>query len=158
MSLYAALGCHYTLRALLDAGLVVQKEGRSLDSFFGGVVVEWVSSQGPYVVLALEEQKMRLIAQPVPLNYGRRNIPRFRNQRHHLEGWVEWEGYQGHIDEEDHDRLDEKDDEGLDEEHHEGLVDWFVLYLDVGDVPVCLLDTRPQIPDLLPCRFDRPND
>ena len=47
MNLYAALGYHYTLRVLLDAGLVVRKEGQSLDSFFDGVAVEWGSSQDP---------------------------------------------------------------------------------------------------------------
>ena len=110
------------------------------------------------MVLTLEEQEIDLFEHLVPPKYGLRNIPRVRNPRRHLEGFVEWEGYQGHIGEQDHDRLDEKDDERLGEEHLDELVDGVVQYLDVVDVPVCLLDTRPQIQDLLPYRFERLND
>lgn len=74
----------------------------------------------------------------MPPKYDIRNIPRVRNPRRHLEGFVEWEGYQGYTDEEDQDQLDDGDGEDLDEEdkeEHDGPVDGFVQCLDVGDVP-----------------------
>lgn len=114
MSLCAVSEYHHIRRVLLDADSVLQKEGQSLDFFFGDVAVKWVSSQDPQVVLGLEEQSLRRMPQLLSLEYGLRNIPRVRNPRRHPEGYV-GEG--------DQERLIEVGDEVLDEEGREGLVD-----------------------------------